>query len=626
MIFRLLLFLSFFSSVTLGVAQKDSLLRIIKRSKDKDSLISAYPSLSFVMHLSKPDSALELALKGIRLADSLGDQNFVGSGKNMAGLAYFRKGWYNASLKSYNESLEIFTALNMPDQLARVHQNMGHVFQAQRNYTEALKHGVEAIKYYEVSKDSFRLGSSFQTLSIITREMKDFASSMNYINESCKILIKLNAYDELANSYTVKGNLYVAMKKYNEGLLEFNKAIQLYDKTDDLLNKAITYENIGSTYLELNDLNLSIQYYNRAIDIFANVGSYVDVAYERMLRSKPYQLINKNKEALNDLIYADSVFSSEKLNDYLADLYKYRSEYHQETGDLSNALKFFQKHVLLKDSLNEANNKDQLLRLQAEFESEKKEKQISLLEAETAVKDAKLSQRNWIILAFAILFITGIYLWFNFRKKQALKQELKKQQLLNKISSDLHDDLGASLSSIRMYGEMLKMQGKEKAPELMPLAEKISDNSKELIQTMSDIVWAIKPGNSTLSELQDKIWSTALEICKSRNIELNFNKADISEGLSINADWRNDVYLICKEGLNNAMKYSGSSSIVVEIEFKHQKFSVTIADKGVGFNPNNIKGNGLRNMQQRSERLNGEFKLITAPNQGCNIQFSVSVV
>ena len=86
------------------------------------------------------------------------------------------------------------------------------------------------------------------------------------------------------------------------------------------------------------------------------------------------------------------------------------------------------------------------------------------------------------------------------------------------------------------------------------------------------------------------------------------------------------MYLICKEGLNNAMKYSGCSSIVVEIEFKHQKFSVNIADKGVGFNPNNVKGNGLRNMQQRCERLNGEFKLITAPNQGCNIQFSVSVV
>lgn len=102
-------------------ANKDSLLQVIRNPPNSEALREAYPSLAFALHLSKPDSAILMAQKGLRLADSLGNRFHKGSSLNMCGLAYYRKGWYATALSAFRESEKVFLSLREEEQAARVY-------------------------------------------------------------------------------------------------------------------------------------------------------------------------------------------------------------------------------------------------------------------------------------------------------------------------------------------------------------------------------------------------------------------------------------------------------------------------------------------------------------------------
>jgi len=164
------------------------------------------------------------------------------------------------------------------------------------------------------------------------------------------------------------------MKRYDAALVEMNFALPLYDKAGDLANKAITLENMASVYDGKGNFRLAVEHYNQAIALFSKVVKEVDVAFERMLRSGALLRLNRNEEALNDLDMAETVFRREKVVDYLADLYDKRSEWLEQNNRHAEARSVFKRHIALKNSLATRRQTDEMVRLQAEFDFERKEK------------------------------------------------------------------------------------------------------------------------------------------------------------------------------------------------------------------------------------------------------------
>ena len=601
-------------------ANKDSLLRVIRNPPNSEALLEAYPSLAFALHLSKPDSSILMARKGIRLADSLGNRFHRGSSLNMCGLAYYRKGWYATALSTFRESEKVFLSLREEGQAARVYQNMAHVYQARKDYRQAQVYNLKALRFYEKEKDSLHIASCYQTLGIVLRELNEYEQSASYLDASIRILGQLGQIDELANAHSIKGNLWSAMKRYDAALVEMNIALPLYDKAGDLANKAITLENMASVYEGKGNFRLAVDHYNQAIALFSEVGSEVDVAFERMLRSGALLRLNRNEEALNDLDMAETVFRREKVVDYLADLYDKRSEWLEQNNRHAEALQVFKRHIALKDSLATQRQTDEMVRLQAEFDFERKEKEIALLKAEALAGSARLQKRNGIIALLLLLGAVSVALILFYRKRKKLQDELRKQQMLNQIAADLHDDVGASLSAIRMYGEVIRKKASVSAPDVVPIAGKISDNARELIQSMSDIVWTIKPGQEELKSLEDRLHNLGLEFCSPAEIRFVFKGSGYAGSFVLPIELRNDLYLICKEALHNALKHARASVIQMQFDYKNGWLSVEITDNGLGFTHERALGNGLKNMQQRSLRHHGSFELRQASPQGTTAQ------
>ncbi|MFN5319546.1 MAG: tetratricopeptide repeat protein [Bacteroidia bacterium] len=618
----LMLFLLAFS--TTAFSQNDSLLRMLKTG-DAKSKLSAYPALSFALHQTNPDSALLIAQQGIAFAEGNNNVFHKASCLNMAGLAYNRLGRYTKCFQSYVEAIRLFEAIKEPAQVARVNDNLAQHLYLRKDYRQSQTFLLKALRYFESVSDSFRIAKSYQTLSIINRELKQYDESKSYLDKSINILTRQNKLNELGAANSLMGNLFIAMKKYEEAKPYHQKSYDLFLKTNDTFNQALALENLALVEENSQRYNEAADYYVRALNIFRNIKSETDVAYEQMRLAVPTGKQNKFANAHLLLDSAELIFRKEQVSTYLADLYQIRSQIFEDAGNTTKALEAYKKHISLRDSISEAQKTEEIQRLQTEYETDRKEQQIALLKAEGNAQESEISRRNWLIFSLVLLVAVIVALSVVVYNQALVRKERKRQQELNRIAGDLHDDVGASLSAIRMYSEMLKSKGEQSAPQLSPIAARISDNAREIIQNMSDIVWAIKPGEEGFSALQNRVWNTALAICEAREISLNFTATEELKEWKPDIELRNDMFLVCKEAVNNAVKYSGSNKLDVAFSVENNTVKISIRDYGNGLPEQHREGNGLKNMEQRTLKHKGVCERNNHPDGGLFLKFSFPV-
>ena len=167
-----------------------------------------------------------------------------------------------------------------------------------------------------------------------------------------------------------------------------------------------------------------------------------------------------------------------------------------------------------------------------------------------------------------------------------------------------------------MYSDAVKEQVKTKLPHLGPVLEKMGENSRSMVASMSDIVWAINPNNDDGEKLLQRMEHYAKDICAVKNIRLQFHVDEKINSLKLTLDQRKNIYLVFKEALNNALKYSDCNMIWINIKISHKQFELNIKDDGKGFDTNNRQGNGLRNMAKRAMEIKGEIMIESIEGSG----------
>jgi ligand-binding sensor domain-containing protein/two-component sensor histidine kinase len=219
----------------------------------------------------------------------------------------------------------------------------------------------------------------------------------------------------------------------------------------------------------------------------------------------------------------------------------------------------------------------------------------------------------WFILLCVAGICTMAVLLYRYRIKKAIQME----RLRTRIATDLHDDIGATLSSISMYSEAIKTQLKENNPQLESVLNKMGENSRDMVNSMSDIVWAINPDNDDGEKLLQRIESYAADMCALKKIHLHFTADDKLKTVSIPLEHRKNIYLIFKESVNNAVKYSGAKNIFISLHLKAHELLLTIKDDGAGFDTNTVKkGNGLKNLELRAAEISGTLLVDSSPGKG----------
>lgn len=216
------------------------------------------------------------------------------------------------------------------------------------------------------------------------------------------------------------------------------------------------------------------------------------------------------------------------------------------------------------------------------------------------------------------------------RKLEKQKAELEKRQAIekerNRISRDMHDDLGSGLTKIAILSEVVKKQlpEPEKAKEQL---EKIAISARELVDNLQDIIWVLNPKNDTLESLSSYIREYSLKYFEALSIQLIFNYPEQFPVITLSEEQRRNIYLSVKETFNNIAKYAWCNKVTVDIEVGATEILLRITDDGKGFDVNSVRlfANGLRNMQNRIEQVGGSFAITSQPGKGTKTEIRIQL-
>ncbi|HRI20918.1 MAG TPA: triple tyrosine motif-containing protein [Panacibacter sp.] len=222
-----------------------------------------------------------------------------------------------------------------------------------------------------------------------------------------------------------------------------------------------------------------------------------------------------------------------------------------------------------------------------------------------------------VLIAFTILSTAGLIVYFAHYTQ--LQRMLMTQKIRNNIASDLHDDIGSSLSSIMLMSEFAK----RRPGEANNYFDEIRDSAGKIIENMNDIVWAINPKNDSMTEIMMRMQNFASALLEQKNISLQFEAGSEINSLKLSMEERKNFYLIFKEAIHNAFKYAGCSKVKVNIKSADKNITMQIDDNGNGFDVlKNYTGNGLYNMQKRAEEINGTLIINSSCGQNTSVLLS----
>ena len=218
-----------------------------------------------------------------------------------------------------------------------------------------------------------------------------------------------------------------------------------------------------------------------------------------------------------------------------------------------------------------------------------------------------------IIIAFFIYYLSTI----------RIKNQLEIEKLKLKIASDLHDNIGSGLTEISILSELAERNEDYTNSNINKELQKISNTARYLVDSMSDIVWVVNPQRDSLHDLIVKLKDSYNEFFNSIGISFQVKNVEKSDDIKLPMEYKQNLLLMFREAINNAIKHSVCKKIILEAFFKNDLIEIVLQDDGVGFDSEQINyGNGIKNMKDRAKKLKGNIKLESEIGKGTTITFS----
>jgi signal transduction histidine kinase/ligand-binding sensor domain-containing protein len=230
------------------------------------------------------------------------------------------------------------------------------------------------------------------------------------------------------------------------------------------------------------------------------------------------------------------------------------------------------------------------------------------------------------LLLCVIIFITyKISRQRALRKLRLLEKQIAINAERNRISADMHDEIGSGITHIALLSELIQTQKKNES-ELKKDIQNIAHSARHLVQTMSEIIWSLNPQNDTLENLLAYIREQANSHFESMEIDFQVCFPDKMPDIKLSNEQRRNIYLVTREALNNALKHSGSKRIELKVYFTNNSciFSVVDCGKGMPATPPRLANNGLANMKKRMHDIGGTIDWISEQG-GTTVRYSLAV-
>jgi len=235
----------------------------------------------------------------------------------------------------------------------------------------------------------------------------------------------------------------------------------------------------------------------------------------------------------------------------------------------------------------------------------------------TLIFEPKWYQTWWFYLLIAITVAGILYALYRYRIAQIKKQH----EIRKNIATDLHDDLGSTLNSVKVFTN-LAISGVKQEESL----QQVKDNLTEATMSLRDMIWVLDDSLDTVDELITRLKQFAIPVAAASNIEAIIKADSEVNSRQLMKEEKRNLFLICKEAINNSIKYAAATQIQLNISPAGKKIQIIIADNGKGFDEAIVKkGYGLKNMQYRAGQIKYRINLSSSVGKGTTITITPGV-
>jgi signal transduction histidine kinase len=503
---------------------------------------------------------------------------------------------YDSSVHYYEKVLNLYEKQHNYTDIPIIYGNLSSIYHSQKMLDIAMEYNEKALKTDIKSRDTLRIISDYINRSLIYFDKNDKVGEEKCNREALRLSELMKSPYRIMIASGNLGAMFEDRQMFDSALFFMQKAYQL-SKICGAENNAVRYLlKIAHSYSKKKDFQKANQYLQLAI---------------------------KHPE-INYLSVEQQLFFTELKISIFKGIGKYK--------EASHLLIDYNK---LTDSVNTISTKERILEFNNKLKKAESEKII-------LGKQVEIDKQKFWIYLLTISGITLLLLGFLFYRYQNKKQEAKNQQIklleqenefisvksslegqLNervRISKEIHDDLGSSLTSISLLTEVLKIKvDGTKIPEV----GKISATSARMVDSMNEIVWALNVHNDTLDSLIAFIRKYARDFLQDTPIKLVFEE-DVNQDFALQGNVRRSIYLVVKEAINNVVKHADAQQVSLNIQVENNKLIIHIEDDGNGINVDkkSVFSNGLRNMKQRMEDIGGTFSMYQTKGMVVSIEYS----
>lgn len=617
------------------------------------------------------DEAIRHYQHTIQIGDSIRDFRNVATSHSLIARVLLKQGKYPEAGEHITSCLSLIDEYLDTDDLFEALINIGEYYKAIKNFHKAetffrrAKAVADTLSNTSMkSTASSRLGSLYDDMSAFDQSIHTFKESRNIVIQSLNPLDLADHNFRLGEAITHQfiqqpGLIFTNSHLADSAHRLYQQALAYYSKENDLPRMADVHAGLGKFFDSQLNPGIAKQHLQQAIRIRRQIkdrqGLFPDLlriasifeqegkADSALLYYKQYMMIKDSVEnehtrkAIAELeLKLESVkkqqlielLSKEKAIQHLAlnekrqqlNLAKWQYELQQRQLQIMRNEKAIQDLNLRQTSM---------LLEKKQMELQQKEKNNALLQAETrlqaSIADKNRLYRNLLVL---ITLLTGIAGWLFFNRYR-LKQKNARDAERNRIGSDLHDEIGSTLSSISMYsafaGQQLESMEHEKAREIL---REIELSSQEMIDEMNDIIWTVSTREYRFEQIVDRIENYAWRMTISNQITFVFRNELQSYPQHLSNEQRKNIYLICKESINNAIKYARASRLEILLTIENGLYLIEIKDDGIGLGYENNSYQhhsnqyGLENMQKRASQSRVNLSVESAKDKGTTIRLT----
>jgi len=529
------------------------------------------------------------------------------------------------------------------------------------DYVNSFKVMLEYLRKAELLGSVMDIGNAYNYLAYCHRELEDYDQSLEFARKGKSILEKTEFKSALANSYTVYGTYFQNKGIHLDSAIYYmRKAFALYMEDGNVAGANNTTFDLAEIFYNYGRPDSSAAYLEKIRSFVIDGGNPFQLARYRVMAGRLEYLNGNNNKALENLQAAKS-FADESgnamvafnVNKYLA-LALAADHRYKKSLETMNATMDAYSQDINTEKARELNT----TKLNFEFEREKQKQQFEF-EKKQALAELEIKRqrviKNLSLLGVILGGVIAVLLLSLYRQSKRSEKTLKEkndqvessyrelqemqeqlvitekqreaQNIRVRIARDIHDELGAGLTRITLLSDMARRKLQAGDREIDATLNRVIENSKGVSSSLNEIVWAVSPSNDTLDVLVAYMKKYANDFLEDTGIRYELTFSEVTEVIYVNPELKRNIFLVMKEALNNAVKYSQADLIEVDFSVEDGNFILNITDNGKGFDTENVVpsgsgGNGMPNMKFRMEQAGCSIHVRSSPANGCTIEAS----